>query len=174
MADDDRKTQIVKAVDHLIQPGETWVMKKGEENGIEVLRDGTSSLESTHPELYGRLLKVSEQLSNAGGGMCIWGPLLVLVFCLGLHLNWFDGVLGGAADKLRSVWFYILAAIVSFFAFGSLARTWERLKYRQYRDAVLRASEDEQITPHRLIANIEGDEALENLADQLKADSDIV
>ncbi len=174
MVDGDRTGQIVRAVEHLIQPGEAWTVRKDQEARIEVVRDTKSTLSSTNPELYGRLLNVSERLSNAGGSLCIWGPIGVLVLCLGLHLNWFEGVLGDAADRFRSIWFYILAAFVSFFAFGGIARYWERFKYGQFRDAVLRALDEAKISPHRLIADIEGDGALEHLADQLKDDADIV
>lgn len=174
MADEDRAGDIAKAVDHLLQPGETWVIRCREEDGIEVVPEGMSVLASANPELYGRLLKVSEQLSSAGGAICIWGPLMVLVLCLGLHLNWFESLLGENVNKLRSVWLYIVATVVSFFLFGGIARAWESVKYRQYRDGVLQAIDRAGLTPHRLIADIEGDDELEHLADQLKADPHIV
>ncbi len=173
MPDHSRQEQIADAVDQFIKPGEAWVIRK-EEAGTDVTLEGRSALATTHPELYGRLLQVSEQLSNAGGSLCIWGPLLVLLLCLGLHLNWFDAALGPFVDKLRNIWLYLLAATISFFLFGSLATFWERLAYRQYREAILRALDDANLPPHRLIALIEGDKSLDNLADQLKADRQLI
>ncbi len=137
MADEHRRQQITEAVEHLIQPGEAWVIRKDEE-GMEIARTGQSSLAVSDPELYGRLLQQSERLNGAGGSMCIWGPLVVLILCLGFHLHWFDILLGPAAEKLRSVWFYGLAVVVSFFLFGSLAQRWERFRYDQSREAFLR------------------------------------
>ncbi len=175
MANEDRANEIARAVNPLIKPGEAWVVRKSEEStNAMAFPQGTSSLTATNPELYGRLLKVSEQLSEAGGALCIWGPIVVVVCCLGLHLDWFQGVLGEAANKFRSLWLYIVAFIISVFLFGGLARAWERVKYGQYRDEIMRVLDDAKIPPHRLIALIEGDEALDDLADQLKTDPRIV
>jgi len=174
MAEDDRAKEIAGAMEHLLKPGDAWIVRRSEENGIEAVPEGRSKLASTNPELYGRLLTISEQLSSAGGALCIWGPVLVLVLCLGLHLNWFENVLGGNAEKFRSIWLYGLAFVIAFFLFGGIAKVWERMKYKQYRDGVLSALDQAKVTPHRLIADIEGDEALEHLADQMKEDPHIV
>lgn len=170
MADEHRSTQIAQAVDRLVEPGEAWIVRKKKANGIEVLPENTSPLAATNPELYGRLLQINEQLSNAGGSLCIWMPIGTLILCLGLHLGWFDGLFEDTLEKIKSVWFYAIAIVVSFFLSAGLAQAQERGRYHRYRSVLLQAIEKSQISPHQLITQIEGDEALDNLADQLKED----
>jgi hypothetical protein len=173
MVDEDRRQRIVQAVDRLIEPGEVWVVRK-EGTGVVARVSGQSDIALTNPELYGRLLRVNSLLCSAGGAICIWMPLLVLLCCVGLHLGLFEPLWGNALDRIRSVWFYIAVLIISFFLSGGLARAWERIKYRRFREPLMEALRDAEIPPHRLIAEIERDEALDHLSDQLKSDPRIV
>jgi hypothetical protein len=174
MSDKDhaQKNDIAKAVEHLVKPGESWIVRKGEDAEVEVSRETTSSLATTHPDLYGRLLKISEQLSSAGGSFIIWGILAVVVMCVGLHLHWFDSLLGEFVENIRSIWFYLVATVVAFLASVELAQLKERGMYRRCRESILQDVKAAGISPHGLITLVEGDDALSDLADHLKKDKD--
>lgn len=170
---DDRKSQIVASVDHLVRPGEAWVIRrnKGE---LEVEEEGRSALASTHPELHGRLLQANEGIKSAGGWMLIFGTLAVAAGCLAIHLNWLDSILGAKAESLRSFWLYGFAIVASFFVLAWITDRMESMVYRRFRSSIINALPAARITPHQLISLIEGDAALSNVAQYLKKDSELI
>jgi hypothetical protein len=173
MVDEDRKIKIAVALDDVVWPGETWIIRrKGAK--FEVEEGNRSSLADDHPELYGRLLQVNERVSEAGGWMVIVGMLCTLAFCVAVHLDWLVPLAGDKLEPVRSFWFYGFALVLAFFAFAGLAKLWEGVVYRRYRDSMLQSIEKAGTTPQVVLVQIEGDESLDDLADRMKSDEGLI
>lgn len=116
------------------------------------------------------MLQINEGISNAGGWFVVGGLIVVLGACLAVHMGWLDEVIGAGVAKVRSIWVYGFAVFVSVVLLGGLATGWERVVYSRHRYALLSAIEDAKLTPHRVLAEIENDEGLHDLADRMKND----
>ena len=171
MADEERKIRIAAALEEVVWPGETWTIRRVGAK-FEVEEGDRSSLADSQPELYGRLLQINEKLSEAGGSLIIVAMIATLAACIGIHLHWLEQLVGPKIDAVRSFWFYGFALVAAFFGSLYSAKAWEGVVYRRLRDNLLRAISDAGLTPHKVLVQIEGDDALDDLADQLKTDPD--
>jgi hypothetical protein len=169
MEEENRRENVADALRPVLREGESFNVYCHEG---EVWVDGvdTSVVAARHPRLYGRLLALNAELDHAGSGIAQLPVLLVLTFCVGLHLHWFDDLIGPFAEKLNSIWFFGLVLLALFQFLHAVNGFFERAVYRQGRDELLSQLATEQIDRDTLLALIEGDAAVARVAGHLKLD----
>jgi len=121
-------------------------------------------LRETHERLYGALLSVSEELSDAGSALFFPLMLAAAAFCLALHLRWLE------IEPLRSIWFYVLLLVGAFFAFGVTCEGLEKAVYRRRRSELFRLIHQAGLDRYTVLARIVGDAGLKDVAEKLKQD----
>src|SRR5262245_62081008 len=134
MAEDDRRQYLAGTLRDVLEEGEAYNVYcyEGE---IYVNDAETSVCAARHPRLYGRLLSLSARIEEAGSGLGRIPTLLVLTFCVGIHLRWWDDWLGAQlVAQLDSVWFFVLVFYVLFQGVGIVARALQRVVYQDGRD----------------------------------------
>jgi hypothetical protein len=165
---DSRRQAVADALREVLEDGEEFYVRC--EDDEVVVTEAATRCQEEHPRLYGHLLSLNEQLAQAGGSSVVWGLLAAGVFCLGLHLEWFDPWLGGAADALRSGWFYALFFVAAALALGAFCNQRARAVYRDGRDHLLSLMLSEGLDRDLLLTLIHGDPAVARVAEHLKLD----
>lgn len=174
MSENDRTARIAAALEGILETGDAFLVRRAADR-IEVTRpepEEPPPLDKAHPELYGHLLQVSEELSDAGSSLVWIGLAAVAGICLAIHMQWLDSVLGIDAQRLRSFWVYGFAMVVGLLSFGSLSGVMERRVYAQRRAGLMASIRQAGFTPRTLLARIEKDEDLDDVATKLKTDAD--
>jgi hypothetical protein len=163
---DDRSDALKKALADVLVDGDRFVVSrtKGE---VEV-QDAASRLKQDNPRLYGVLL-THEQAIAESGGMIFFGAILGSIgLCVALHTHLLDTVLGAREADLRSGWVYAFLIVAT--VIGSLRITgwFERRTYDQRREELLEEIGGAGLDRPTLLAIIDGDSSLSNVAEHLK------
>ena len=174
MSDPQRAAQISAALEGTLEEGEEFLIRRTAD-GIEVVRPDENeekSLGDSQPELYGHLLEVNEQLSGAGSSVILAGMLAVVVLCLAVHMQWMDNLTGIDTSPFRSFWVYGVAVLA---AFGFLIWVINRMEARvfaRHRDHLYASIRAAGLTRRTLLARIEDDERVKDVAEKLKTGAD--
>lgn len=171
MAEENRRRVVGNALRPLLEEGEAFNVYC-HEGEILVNEAETSVCAARHPRLYGRLLALNAELEQAGAGVGRLPVLLVLTFCVGLHLQWWGAWLGDLRERFDSFWFYALVAYAVYQVLSFVARALERRAYQRGRDELLALLGPEDLDRDALLAMIEGDGAVGRVGHHLKLDRD--
>jgi len=175
MVQDERATEIAEALEGLLEDGDEWVVSCDEDEiDVRAADEIDEGLDETHPELYGHLLEVSKELSNAGINFVWVGVLAMGGVCLAIHMNWIDGLFGIKAEWLQGFWVYLFLLVAAFMVMGYLATQVESLVYARRRKELGESFRRSGMTRWHLLARIEDDPGVEEVAERLKTDRGIV
>lgn len=129
------------------------------------------ALKQDHPELYGRLLIANEKVENVGT-LSIWLMLaFVLGACVTIQMAWIDTVLGVPVQRLQGWGVYALIAVVSFVIYCIYTHFAEKAAFRNVRQPIIQYLNSYNLSVPWLIAQIENDSSVSDVAEQLKSDS---
>src|SRR5437867_1463518 len=160
MAEDNRRQQLAGTLRDVLDEGEAYNVYC-HEGEVYVNDAETSVCAVRHPRLYGRLLSLSARLDEAGAGLGRVPTLVVLTFCVGIHLRWWDDWLGAQlVTQLDSFWFFLLILYALFQGVGIVSRALQRVVYQGGREELFALMAQENIDRDLLLALIEGDEAV--------------
>jgi hypothetical protein len=166
---DQRLDEVARVVKDYLREGEALLVQC-QDDDILVEPAPHTKFQRDHPRLHGRLLSLNEQMEI---GCAVSIGLLVLggVFCLGLHVGWWDDVIPpNVIEKLRTWWFYAPLFVVLFFV-GDAWSTWrEKRVYRRGRPELMLLLRNEGFDRDTLVSAIQGVEDFERVAKQLKRD----
>jgi hypothetical protein len=137
------------------------------------MNDERLSLREEHEELYGILLLANQKIKDVGTTLIWVLGVGVLAFCVAIHLRWFDTVLGISVEEVRSVWVYVLLAVCAFVLFFVYTQAREKVLYRSFKPAILSYLRDKDISIYSMVARIEGDSSLSDIAEKLMEDPQI-
>ncbi len=90
---------------------------------------------------------------------------------IALHLGWVNWLVGDAAETLRRGWIYVVILGVALIGGGMVVMFVEGLVYRRHRDGIARACYRSGIDHATLVMLVGREEALKDLAEQLRKDS---
>jgi hypothetical protein len=124
-------------------------------------------------DLYGLLLVVDERVGDVGTASIWFVALGALALCVALHMQWLSGLLGEDVEKLRGIWVYILIGVAAFVFYSAVTAARERRVYARFRDEISEAMERNDFDKYTLIAEIQDDPALKQVAELLKTDTAI-
>jgi hypothetical protein len=170
----ERAKEIADRLKDVVRDGESFLVtsEDGEVSVKESVSGGrVSPLRDSHPDLYGRLLAVSDGVSRAGGLLrrLVW--LATAGLCVALVAGLLDDTfLGGAAEEglhWVSVGVFLLAAAI---VNGTLAGIFRGLFWAQARTAAHRDIGDAGFSGFAVLAMIEGDGAVAPAGARLKRD----
>ncbi len=170
----ERAAEIAGRLKDVVRDGESFLVtaEDGEVSVTESVKGGrVSALRDSHPDLYGRLLAVSDGVSRAGALLrrLVW--LAAAGLCVALMAGLLDDtILGGAAEEglhWVSVGVFLLAAAL---VNGLLAAVFRGLFWAQSRMAVHRSVGDAGFSGFTVLAMIEGDGAVASAGARLKRD----
>lgn len=166
---DERIDHIARIVKDYLREGDAFIIQC-QDGDILVEEAQQTRFQKDHPRLYGRLLSMNDQLeSGCGLTMGLFG--LGALVCLGLHLNWFDKVLGDdLAGTLRTWWFYVPLFAVLFFVSDILYTMLEKRKYQQGRAELLELLRQEGFDRDTLVPLIKDIPEFERIVKRLKLD----
>ena len=165
--DAGRSAEIADRLDGMLEDGEAITARH---NGGEIEVSATSgALRVEHPQLYGRLLAASEDVSNVGTSMLPVVGIVAMGVCLAIQLEWFEAF-GIDAEKVRSFWFYGAVLLAGFFVFGYLVTVLEAQAYRRHRGSLAKAAQEAGYDRFVLLAQIEGDPSLNDVTEAIKKD----
>ena len=137
---------------------------------------GTSAsaadLRADHPELYGALLAVNERIDRSGAGIGWFLTTLWVLCVVAIIGEWIPEIGSLKVRHMKSVWIYALLAFLFFVTGLRLQARTKRAAYRRGRDTIEREMATAGLTPNLLIALLEGNDDLELVTDEIKADED--
>ena len=173
MAETDRRESVAGALRDVLEEGEAFNVYC-HEGEVYVNDTETSVCAARHPRLYGRLLSLNTQLEEAGSGIRRIPIFMALVFCIGVHLHWWDEWLGAQlVNQLDSVWFFLLIFYVLYQTVGLANTLFQRGLYHRSRDDLFTLMAQENIDRDLLLAMIEGDYAVSRGSYFLKLDRNV-
>ena len=161
-----------RVLEKVLQDGDDFFVRK-DDGGVEILTPEEIEpveLADEHPELFGHLLEVNQELSDTGSKMTVFGLLAAVVLCVAVHLQWIDSVLGIDAGRVRSFWAYALFVGASFMFLGQIVLIRESRVYRRQRSELLEHIRRAGLTRRTVLAKIHDDPQLATVADKLKSD----
>ena len=124
-----------------------------------------------HPELYGRLLIANERIENAGT-VVIWLMIaLVIGVCATIHMAWVPAIFGIPVARLQSWIVYLLIAVGVFVVYCFYSTLAEKRAYQAVRQPVYEYLQKHHLTVPWLIAQINGDDSVDDIAEQLRKDT---
>ena len=172
MTEQDRRQTVADVLRPVLGEGEAFNVYC-HEGDVWVSEIETSVCAARYPRLYGRLLSLNAELERAGTAVARLPILLAVVFCVGVHVRWWDAWLGQeAAERLDTFWFYALVALAVYQLLSLVTASLERGGYRRHRDDLLALTAAEGLDRDLLLAMIEGDGAVGRVGAQLKLDRD--
>ncbi|NQU26550.1 MAG: hypothetical protein HQ567_35145 [Candidatus Nealsonbacteria bacterium] len=172
MSQNDRMEQIVEALEPHLREGDQFVVCRTDQQ-VRVDRfdeNETPPLEEVHPEFYGHLLEINEELSNTGGNVFSGGLLAVVSLCVAVHMQWIDSLAQLDLEKVRSFWVYALAVGVTFWLTGMLTSAMKATVYNRRRADLLSTMRQTGLSRRTVLARIVDDENLSDVTNRLKTD----
>ena len=168
---DDNQERISGALMGVVEPGSSWIVR-GIANDVlvepfDVTNDPKAKFSS---DLVARVDALNERLSNSGTDLGLWMMLATGLACVGIHLNWFESLLGIANPYVQSILFYAAAMIIVFFAMGFLSQLGEQRLYRRFRQSLLDQIKRDGLQVADVYVQIKDDDELDSLAKHLRQD----
>ena len=138
---------------------------------VHVEESYRSRFERMHPKLFGRMLSIEAQM--APGYVPYFAALMLAgIFILGLHLKWWDGMLGETvSDVLQNWWFYIVAPCILLYLAHLGCGQWQKYVYRRCRQGLVELIAADHLDRDVLLVTLRDEEELENVVYQLKLDT---
>lgn len=167
--DDHRAAEIAAALDGRIRTGESIVARRGE-SGVEVRLAEESSIQRSHPEMYGQLLSANEQISQAGTTIIWVVGLISLGVCAAIYREWFASIGPIPVEKLHSFWTYILVLGIGFTIAMYLTELAEARVYQRWKRTIVEALERAGMGRYHLLAQLEGHVEVKAVANMIKRD----
>jgi hypothetical protein len=134
------------------------------------MADSATSIKHRHPELYGKLLEVNAALQDAGGALVFVYLILLLGIYCGLWFEWYKRIPLLAGIDLGNVWIYALVFVLVFGAWIGHFQLLQWHCYRQSRQEIIDFADRAKVTRYQLLAEIEKDSAVRDVAEALKRD----
>jgi len=168
--DDAQKRKIAEALTGVMRDGQRCLIQCSDGDITVDSKVPAAEIKQKHADLYGQLLTANEAISDAGGWVGIVMFFTAAVFCLAIHMAWFNSVLGVPVERLQSFWLYLLVLAVVVIVSGGLVSVREQQAYRRHRQEVLRAIADAGSTKNAILTAINDDPALKSIAEWRKKD----
>jgi hypothetical protein len=166
---DQRIDEIARVVKDYLREGEAFLVQC-QEDEILVEEAPHTKFQRDHPRLYGRLLSLNEQMET-GCGVVIALFVVGGVFCLGLHVGWWDDWIDpNVLEMLRTWWFYVPLFVVLFFIADTWSTWHEKRVYRRGRAELLLLLRNEGYDRDTVVPIIQGMPEFEKVVKQLKLD----
>jgi hypothetical protein len=169
--EEKRIAELTERIEDFLCEGEEFLIRC-QDGQTEVLAGPEiNPVRRNHEELYGFLLSLNQQLSEAANLPRWIVRILFLGLILGLHQDWFSG-LPWPIDfaKLQSWWVYGLVFLLGF-AINSLIQEWAQHRiYAHRRSEFSRLLNESGLPKYRLLTQIEGDPSLPAVSQMLKKD----
>ncbi len=169
--EEKRVAELTERVEDFLCEGEEFLVRCLDDE-IEVIpAQQASAVRRTHEDLYGFMLSLNQQLSEAAAVPRWIVRLGVLALILGLHLDWFAGLpVPIEMAKLQSWWVYGLMLLLGY-AVNSLVHEWRQHQiYNNRRAELLHLLNESGLPKYRLLTQIEGDPAVSDFSSMLKKD----
>lgn len=175
-----QQLELARVAEPLLNDGETWVVSRAADGTMTAVPiedsegEHRSTLQQTHPQLYGALLVANARIdATFGCGLQTFALLTVVLPCLALHgqvlYEFFpDPDHQRILEGLRSWWTYGITAIVGLAFWIKVSDRFEVMAYAAERrplDEYISASDLERMT---IIALMEGDDSLSDIGTRLK------
>jgi hypothetical protein len=142
-----------------------------QDGGISVSESYRSKFERNHPKLFGRMLAIEAQM-EPGYFPYFAGLMLAGAFLFGLHLSWWDGVIGAAASTLLQGWWFPFIAVAVILYLARLGcKRWQKFVYRRNRQTLLDLIVAEKLARDVLLVNLRFLGEVDNLLYQIKLDT---
>ena len=142
-----------------------------QDGAVLVAESYRSKFERMHPKLFGRMLSIEARMEP---GYFPYAAVLMLagVFVLGLHMKWWDGVLGESVnDVLQNGWFYLAAPCVLLYLAHLGCGRWRKYVYRRCRQGLVEQIAADHLDRDVLLVTLRDEDELENIVYQLKLDT---
>ena len=137
------------------------------------MNDPQTDLLEDNKELYGCLLAANQRLDSPGG-YSLWLLILLPAFLsVGLHLQWLDALSGYDLGALRSGYVYGLIWLVAFILFCVFADLEVKIVYARIRRELVPLMRRSGYTQYTLLAEMEEDPALKEIAERIKQDQNM-
>ena len=129
-------------------------------------------LREEHPDLYGQLLSANERIDRAGNTLgclttILWGVGLVTLIA-GLVPHLFNVPI----ERFQSGWAYLVFSIVVLILWFTVEGVLEHRAYHALKPELADAIRRAGYTREALLTAIHGDDAVDDIAAELKADDD--
>jgi hypothetical protein len=172
MPEKERAERIAAALqDILVEREKLVVCKVAGRVVVTEADEGVSpSMSQSHPELFGHLLEIGEELARAGRALALPVFLVAVILCAAIQMKWHDRVFGIETEQLQGFWVYILIAMVAWWVHSMIVRVRVSMVYRRRRDELLAAIRQAGLSRRYVLAGIEGNANLLQLAKRLKLD----
>ncbi len=169
--EEKRIAELTERIDDFLCEGEEFLIRC-QDDQIEVIpAQQTSPVRRNHGELYGFMLSLNQQLSEAAVIPRWIVRFLVLVLILGLHLQWFTGLpLPIDVAKLQSWWVYGLILLFGYAVNSLIHELRQHQIYNRRRGELFHILEASGLVKYRLLTQIDGDPSLVEFSSMLKRD----
>ncbi|MBI2807774.1 MAG: hypothetical protein HYX68_22565 [Planctomycetes bacterium] len=155
----------------LLQDGEEVIIAL-QDGELHVAESYRSRFERLHPKLFGRMLSIDAQMESGLSPYAV-GLLLSGVFIFGVHMQWWEGVLGEALNSaLMSWWFYLVLPILALFLTALVCSQREKWVFRRHRKVLADMIAAENLDRDVLIVMIRDQDDIGNVLYQLKLDTE--
>lgn len=169
--EEKRISELTERIEDFLCEGEAFLIRC-QDDAVEVLpAEQANPVRRNHEELYGLLLSLNRQLSDAALIPRWMVRFLTFGLILALHLEWFSGLaLPIDLAKLQNYWVYGLILLLGF-AINSLIKEWRQHQIYGHRRGELLAQLNETgLGKYRLLTQIEGESDLSDISHMLKKD----
>lgn len=166
------KQEIAEALDGVIQPGSSWVVR-GIANDVLVEPYDVAAGNRKHSFSHGLVAKldsVNQIVADSGGLVPLMLVMATIIVCVGLHLNWFNVWIGEKIQFVQSIWVYLPAVTTSFFISGKLSDWFEGRTYRRLRPDLIRQIKGDGLEVSEVYVKIKENEDLSYVARWMRYD----
>jgi hypothetical protein len=166
----DRILRRAKGFRELLKDGEevTIAYQDGE---VHVEESYRSRFERKYAKLFGRMLGMEAQM-DAGNFPYFAALVAAGVIILGLHLRWWEGVLGEAVcEQLQSWWFYFAAPLALLYLARLACGRWDKYVYRRNRPDLMDLIAAAQLDRDVMLVMLRDEGDLDNVVYHLKLDA---
>lgn len=171
----DNQNSIAAALVGVIKPGDSWVVRAiSNDVLVEPYNVSDHNVETRFSsDLELKLDVIDAKISSTGGATGLFLMFAVVIACLGIHLNWFTGLLGDLLPYVQSIWFYATAILLMFFVSVTLSRRSEGVVYRRLRPALMEQIRRDGSTLSQVYVRLKEDDELVSLTKLIREDTDL-
>ncbi len=128
------------------------------------------SLRQRHPDLYGKLLEIHDEVNECG--TLTFGAYIVtvLVAYAALWTGWYQRIPALQPYELNHVWTYAALFFAAWFTYAGHHRLIQRCRYGPHRLTLQNLAGAAGLNRHQLVARLEGDPAVKEALSMVKRD----